>query len=98
MWGAGGAHDGELLWQSDSRTQNRLDLAEPLHLQPGDGFRFQCDYVNSTDRELRYGVSADDETCALEVMYWLTDEAQEPLAEDCLLFSVDSDGVARPRW
>lgn len=98
VWRAGGDHDGELLWQSDSRTQNRLDMTQPLHLQPGDGFRFQCDYENPSDRELRYGVSADDETCTLEVLYWLTDEEQDPLAEDCLLFSVDSDGVARRRW
>jgi hypothetical protein len=98
VWRAGGDHDGELIWQSDSRSQNRIDMAQPLHLQPGDGFRFQCDYANPSARELRYGVSAADETCALEVMYWLTDESQEPLAEDCLLFSVDSDGVARPHW
>ncbi|HET8934569.1 MAG TPA: hypothetical protein VFN67_14065 [Polyangiales bacterium] len=95
VWHAGGEHDGELLWQSDNSTQNRLDMAQPLHLQPGDGFRFQCDYQNPSARELRYGVSADDETCTLEALFWLTDESQEPLAEDCLLFNVDSDGVAR---
>jgi hypothetical protein len=98
VWHTGGEHDGELLWQSDSSEQERMDMAQPLHLQPGDGFRFQCDYQNPTDRELRYGVSADDETCTLEALYWLTDESQEPLAEDCLLFNVDSDGVARRRW
>lgn len=101
VWHAGGEHDGELLWQSDDSKQNRMDLVQPLHLLPGDGFRFQCDYQNPTARELRYGVSADDETCTLEALYWLTDESQEPLAEDCLLFNVDSDGVARsprPRW
>jgi hypothetical protein len=42
-------------------------------------------------------VSADDETCTLDAMFWLTDETQEPLAEDCLLFSVDPDGIARTR-
>jgi hypothetical protein len=98
VWHAGGEHDGQLLWQSDNSKQDRLDMAQPLHLQPGDGFRFQCDYQNPSARELRYGLSADDETCTLEALYWLTDEAQEPLAEDCLLFRVDSDGVARQRW
>ena len=98
VWRAGGEHDGQLIWQSDSSHQDRLDMAQPLHLRPGDGFRFQCDYQNPTARELRYGLSADDETCTLEALYWLTDEAQEPLAEDCLLFRVDSDGVARQRW
>jgi len=98
VWHAGGEHDGQLIWQSDNRKQDRLDMAQPLHLQPGDGFRFQCDYRNPTSRELRYGLSAEDETCTLEALFWLTDEAQEPVAEDCLLFRVDSDGVARQRW
>jgi len=97
VWRAGGDHDGELIWESGDRKQNRVGMPTPLHLMPGDGFRFQCDYENPTDRELRYGVSADDETCTLDAMFWLTDEGQEPLAEDCLLLHVDSDGVARPR-
>jgi hypothetical protein len=98
VWRAGGDHEGELIWESGDRKQNRVGMPTPLHLMPGDGFRFQCDYQNPTDRELRYGVSADDETCTLDAMFWLTDETQEPLAEDCLLLNVDSDGVARPRW
>jgi len=97
VWRAGGEQDGQLLWESGSREQSRVEMPTPLHLRPGDGFRFQCDYENPTARELRYGVSADDETCTLDAMFWLTDEAEEPLAEDCLLFSVDYDGVARPR-
>lgn len=98
VWRAGGDHDGELIWESGDRKQNRVGMPTPLHLMPGDGFRFQCDYQNPTDRELRYGVSADDETCTLDAMFWLTDETQEPLAEDCLLLHVDTDGVSRPSW
>jgi hypothetical protein len=97
VWSVGGERDGELLWESKSRQQSRVEMASPLHLQPGDGFRFQCDYDNPTARELRFGVSADDETCTLDATFWLTDESQDPLAEDCLLFNVDSDGIARPR-
>ncbi|MET0387368.1 MAG: hypothetical protein ABW321_15475 [Polyangiales bacterium] len=98
VWRAGGDHDGELLWESAARQEDHFEISEPLHLQPGDGFRFQCDYENRTARELRYGVSAADETCTLDAIYWLTDESQEPVVESCLLFNVDSDGVARPRW
>jgi len=98
VWYAGGERDGELLWDSTTRQQTRLTLTSPLQLQPGEGFRFQCDYENRSARELRYGVSADDETCSLDAMFWLTDDADEPLAEDCLLFKVDSDGIARPHW
>jgi hypothetical protein len=103
VWGVGGeqgqdGHDGQLLWDSSSRQQGRAELNAPLHLQPGDGFRFQCNYENPTGRELRFGVSADDETCTLDATFWLADETQEPVNEDCLLFNVDSDGIARPRW
>jgi hypothetical protein len=96
VWRAGGEHDGELLWESGSRSESRVGMAQPLHLMPGDGFRFQCDYANPTGRELRYGVSADDETCTLDAVFWLNDEGSDAVAEDCLLFNVDSDGVARP--
>jgi hypothetical protein len=98
VWRAGGEHEGELIWESGDRKQTRVGMPTPLHLMPGDGFRFQCDYQNPTDRELRYGVSAADETCTLDAMFWLTDDNQEPLAEDCLLLHVDTDGVARPRF
>jgi hypothetical protein len=96
VWRAGGEHDGELLWESSSREESRVGIMQPLHLLPGDGFRFQCDYANPTARELRYGVSADDETCTLDAVFWLNDESRDAVAEDCLLFNVDSDGVARP--
>jgi hypothetical protein len=97
VWRVGGERDGELLWESAARQESRVGMAEPLHLMPGEGLRFQCDYRNETGRELRYGVSADDETCSLDAVFWLSDESSEALSEDCLLFKVDSDGVARPR-
>jgi hypothetical protein len=97
VWRVGGERDGELLWDSPARQESRVGMATPLHLMPGEGLRFQCDYRNATARELRYGVSADDETCSLDAVFWLNDESSETLSEDCLLFKIDSDGVARPR-
>ncbi len=95
VWRVGGQHDGELVWRSDDPSHARLDLAaQPLQLAPGEGFRFQCDYRNNTDRELRYGVSAADDTCTLNATFWSKDPSTAQ-AEGCLLFSVDEDGVAR---
>ncbi len=101
VWRLGGERDGELVWQSDGRrdSERTLDTAA-LHLAPGEGFRFQCDFRNTTDRELRYGVNASDETCALDATFW-SDAADEATAtasapaEGCLLFNVDADGIAR---
>jgi hypothetical protein len=101
VWLVGGERDGALLWESADRRESRIALQTPLQLLPGEGFRFQCDYDNPTDRELRYGVSAADETCNLDATFYVTaaeSDASLPAdSEDCLLFSVDDDGVARPR-
>jgi len=99
VWIAGGERDGTLVWESQDRRESRKTLAAPLHLLAGEGFRFQCDYDNPTDRELRYGVSAADETCTLDAIYWSPeDEGDATGSQDCLLFNVDGDGIARPRF
>ena len=95
VWIAGGERDGELLWVSRGPGDTRAELRNPLHLSPGEGLRFQCDYVNNTDLELRYGVNAGDEMCNLGATYWLPDERPEAQPQGCLLLQVDADGVAR---
>jgi hypothetical protein len=95
VWRTGGERDGELIWRSPDPDDSRVELAEPLHLLPGEGFRFECDYQNTTDLELRYGVNATDEMCTLNAIYWGTEDQIEPTRQGCLLFAVDADGVAR---
>jgi hypothetical protein len=95
VWIAGGDRDGELIWHSARPDEPNLELADPIRLQPGEGLRFECDYLNTSDRELRFGVNASDETCALHSLYWPVAEQSNGEQSDCLLFEVDSDGVAR---
>jgi hypothetical protein len=95
VWVAGGSRDGELLWHSTDPDDARIGLDRPLALADGEGFRFECDYHNTTDLELRFGVNAGDERCTLDAIYWLPDERAEARAQGCLLFEVDADGVAR---
>jgi hypothetical protein len=98
VWFAGGARDGQLAWESADRRDSRFEPSEPLHLMPGEGFRFECSYFNSSGRELRYGVSSSDETCMLQAKYSLPDDVDpedDAAAEGCLLFDVDADGIAR---
>jgi hypothetical protein len=94
VWRMGGEHDGELLWSSLEWQDNRFEPAEPLELGAGEGFRFQCDYVNAGATALRYGVTAQDETCSLNAVYW-TDDPNDAPSEGCMLFAVDQDGIAR---
>jgi hypothetical protein len=94
VWRLGGERDGELIWQSESRADSEHLLTEdPLRLSAGEGFRFQCDYDNTTDRELRYGVAATDETCALDATFW--SETELDTEQGCMLFGVGEDGIAR---
>jgi hypothetical protein len=99
VWFAGGERDGQIAWESVDRRDNRYEPTEPIHLLPGEGFRFECSYFNSSGRELRYGVSSSDETCMLQAKYTVpTDvdgQEDDDRAEGCLLFDVDADGVAR---
>jgi hypothetical protein len=95
VWIAGGERDGMLVWRSRSVGDPRRELVEPLHLLAGEGFRFQCDYANPSDFELRFGVNAGDEMCALSASYWAVTGNATRKPEGCLLLRVDADGVAR---
>lgn len=95
VWVAGGPRDGQLLWYSQAPSDNRFMLPSPLRLGAGEGLRFQCDYHNTTDVELRYGVNATDEMCTLAATYWLPDDQTPAEPQGCLLLEVDADGVAR---
>src|SRR6185436_13749529 len=46
VWIAGGERDGALVWQSSSPSDARVTLSQALQLGPGEGLRFQCDFVN----------------------------------------------------
>lgn len=95
VWIFGGPRDGELLWHSADPNDTRVELDAPVWLSAGEGFRFECDYHNTTDLELRFGVNASDELCTLNATYWLPDEQAEAQPQGCLLFEVDADGIAR---
>lgn len=46
-------------------------LTPPMNLQAGaGGFRFSCDYVNTTGRRLGFGENADDEMCFFWLYYY----------------------------
>ena len=94
VWFKGGARDGLPLWTSPVPDDDRWEPADPILLDAGEGFRFQCDYSNTTDLALRYGVSASDETCTLNATWWPLYDAEAD-EEGCLLFEVGTDGIAR---
>jgi hypothetical protein len=94
-WFAGGDRDGEFIWtSSDYEAETEHKFAEPVLMRKDTGFRFKCDYENTTDNDLRFGEKATDEMCILFSLYWEAGDA--PVAPQfCLMQSIDADGVAR---
>lgn len=89
--------DTSLLWHSADHRDNQYEFETPLSLTPGERLRFQCSYRNTSDRELAFGATTDDETCSLLLTYW---DPTEPTPElkatpGRVLLNVDPDGIAR---
>jgi Copper type II ascorbate-dependent monooxygenase, C-terminal domain len=47
----------------------------PRRLEPGDALRWTCDYLNTTDELLHFGLRADDEMCFATGFFYPDDDA-----------------------
>ncbi len=72
VWHAGGQHDGEHLWTSTDWAHDLDYFFEdgPMLIKAGEGFGFQCEYENTEDHTLNFGVKASDEMCILFGDIW----------------------------
>jgi hypothetical protein len=97
VWYAGGERDGEHIWTSSdwNRDTQYVIPGGPIRLKAGEGFRFECDYNNTTNESLQFGVYATDETCILQADWWVINEGDDADEQGCLVFTVDEDGIAR---
>ena len=67
----GGARDGELVYVSyDWEHPPILELAPPLVLERGEGFKVEAIYDNWTDRDLGFGFLSEDEMMILYGFYY----------------------------
>ena len=79
IWHAGGDKDGEHLWSSNNwETEVDLVFDEPVLVPKGQGFTFQCEYDNTTDHLLLFGLKASDEMCILFGVGWSPDTLTMP--------------------
>lgn len=62
---AGGSRDGELIYTSPDYEHPDHVFDEPIEMRAGEGFRFDCNFVNTTSKPLRFGFNATDEMCIL---------------------------------
>jgi hypothetical protein len=62
VFASGGPRDGELLLEAhDYKHPPQVFLTNPLVITPGTGLRTEITYDNDGDRELRFGVTSEDE-------------------------------------
>ena len=74
IWYEGGENDGEHIWTSnDWELELNYVYDEPRLMKKGEGFRFQCEYENTTDQILTFGPKATDEMCILFGVVWSPD-------------------------
>ncbi len=60
--------------------------ATPMRVEPGDGFRFTCEWKNDDDHPVRFGVTTNDEMCFMVGYYYRDDESvPPPPVPNCLL-------------
>jgi hypothetical protein len=60
-----------LLHESYDWAEPPLSVFEPpLIFQPGEGLQLTCEYINTTDRVVRFGPEADAEMCMVWFQYY----------------------------
>jgi hypothetical protein len=62
---AGGVKDGEHIWTTPDYEETDHLFAEPVLVKNGEGFRFTCEFDNTTAKTLKFGLTASDEMCIL---------------------------------
>jgi len=56
----------------------------PMRIPQGEGFRFTCEWENPDDKQVRFGVTTDDEMCFMTGYFYRDDEsAPLPRAPGC---------------
>ncbi len=72
IWSATGSTDpGSLIYTSTSWSDPPVTTFSPaLHIPSGGGFKFQCNWDNTTSATVSFGESANDEMCFFWAYYW----------------------------
>jgi hypothetical protein len=72
IWSATGSSDpGSQIYTSTSWSDPPVTtFTPPLHVPAGGGFKYNCDYDNTTTNTVSFGESATDEMCFFWAYYW----------------------------
>ncbi len=97
VWYSGGPNDSQHIWTSQQWNEDTAySFPEPALVKAGDGFKFECDFENPTNSELRFGIKGTDEMCILAGWIWGTGDVRELPPQDCGITWIDSAGIGHP--
>ncbi|HMJ10740.1 MAG TPA: hypothetical protein VK524_04995, partial [Polyangiaceae bacterium] len=96
----GGERAGQRVFVSqDWETGTGYAPNPPLLMRAGEGFRFRCDFDNTTDAPLEWGDKATDEMCILYGSWYVANAGEAPLPQSCIAIpgfaSSGPDGAVR---
>ncbi len=82
-WYQGGPNDGTQIFTSPDWSITDFVLPQPVTIHAGEGFRFECDYNNTSDHELFFGLKATDEMCILFGIWWTATPGAPAMNQSC---------------
>lgn len=83
VWYTGGARDGEMLFSSPNYETVDFPLEEPVLMKAGEGFRFECAFINTESYPLKFGLEASDEMCILFGNWYPAGDDEEAKSQSC---------------
>ncbi|HEY6557861.1 MAG TPA: hypothetical protein VI072_11340 [Polyangiaceae bacterium] len=84
-WFVGGDRAGEHVFTSSDWEANTGYAFDPPRLmRSGEGFRFRCDFDNTTDAPLKWGDKATEEMCILYGSWYVANPGEAPVAQSCI--------------
>jgi hypothetical protein len=81
----GGERDGEHIWTSTDYEDTDHVLPEPILVREGDGLSFTCEFENTTESTLYYGLTASDEMCNLFGAVYAPDGVEDVPPQMCFI-------------
>jgi hypothetical protein len=84
-WYVGGERDGEMVFSSPDYETVDFPFEDPVLIRAGEGFRFECGFINTESYPLEFGLKASDEMCILFGNWYAANEGEEVPQQGCLV-------------
>jgi hypothetical protein len=79
----GGPNDGQHIWTTSSYEDTDHVLDPPVLMKKGTGFKFTCNFKNTTANLLKFGLTASDEMCILFGTWYVVNPGDAEAEQQC---------------